>query len=128
MVMIMVGKVESSKSRKQRKAHFNAPLHIRQKKMSAPLSKELKEKYKRNALQVRKGDTVKVLRGDFKGVEGKVVRVSLKKYRVYIDKVKRRKSNGEEVLIGIHPSNVMIVELNLEDEKRKSKLENKIKA
>ncbi len=123
----MAGRKVSSKPRKQRKRHFNAPLHIRQKKMAATLSKELREKYKRRSFPVRKGDTVKILRGDFAGVEGKIVEVDLKKYRVYIDKVKRRKTNGEEVLVPIHPSNLMITELNLEDVKRKERLEQKIK-
>ncbi len=127
MVMIMKKTDVSSKPRKQRKRHFNAPLHVRQKKMAAPLSKELREKYKRRSIPVRSGDTVKVVRGDFAGVEGKVTRVDLKKYKIYVDKVKRRKVNGEEVLVPIHPSNVIIVDLNLEDAKRKAKLEAKIK-
>ncbi len=112
----------SSKPRKQRKRHFNAPLHIRQKKMSAMLSPELRKKYGKRNIPVRKGDKVKVMRGDFAGIEGEVVRVNLKKYKVYVDKVKRRKTNGEEVLVGIHPSNLMIIDLNLEDARRKEKL------
>ncbi len=126
MVMMMQKKV-SSKPRKQRKAHFNAPLHVRHKKMSAPLSKDLRDKYKRRSFPVRTGDTVRVVRGDFKGIEGKVTRVDSKKYKVYIDKVKRRKVNGEEVLIPIHPSNVIITDLDLEDEKRRMKLSKKVK-
>ncbi len=112
----------SSKPRKQRKRHFTAPLHARQKKVAAHLSDELKKKYKKRSVPVRKGDKVKVVRGDFAGIEGKVVEVDLKSYRVYIDKVKRKKTNGEEVLVPIHPSNLIILELDLTDEKRKKKL------
>ncbi|MEM4738276.1 MAG: 50S ribosomal protein L24, partial [Acidilobaceae archaeon] len=61
---------ESSQPRKQRLALFTAPLHTRQKLMSAPLSPELREKYGVKNLPVRKGDKVRIMRGDFKGHEG----------------------------------------------------------
>ncbi len=112
----------SSKPRKQRKDHYNAPLHVRQKKMGAHLSPEIRKKTKKRSVPVRKGDKVKVIRGDHAGVTGEVVNVDLKKYLVYIDKVKDRKTNGEEYLVGIHPSNLMILDLNLEDTKRKNRL------
>ena len=63
---------KSKQPRKQRKALYNAPLHLRNRLMSAMLSKELKEKYNKNSLPVRKGDVVKILRGNFKGIEGEV--------------------------------------------------------
>ena len=112
----------SAKPKKQRKRHYNAPLHIRQKKMIAHLSGELKKKYEKKSIPIRKGDKVKILRGDFAGTEGKVVKVDLKAYKVHIDKVKRKKTSGEEVVVPINPSNLMIIELDLSDEKRKKKL------
>ena len=60
----------SGKARKQRKYVANAPLHIKKKFLSANLSKELRKKYGRS-LQIRKGDSVKVMRGKFKGKTGK---------------------------------------------------------
>jgi len=52
---------KSKQPRKQRKALFNAPLHLRRKVMSAMLSKELKEKLGKNAIPVRKGDVVRAV-------------------------------------------------------------------
>lgn len=116
-------KISSKQPRKQRKFLYNAPLHVRQKLMSAPLSRELREKYKVRNLPVRVGDKVRIMRGDYKGHEGKVVEVDLKRYRIYVEGATLRKTNGTEVFYPIHPSNVMIIELNLEDEKRKKIIE-----
>ncbi len=48
----------SSSRRKSRKAHFDAPSHIRARLLSAPLSKELRAKYNVRSLPVRKDDEV----------------------------------------------------------------------
>ncbi len=114
---------ESRQPRKQRKAYFNAPLHARQKLMSAPISPELREKYGVRSLPIRVGDKVRVMRGDFKGHEGKVVKVDLKRYRIYVDGVVIKKATGDTVFRPLHPSKVMIIELNLEDEWRKKIIE-----
>jgi large subunit ribosomal protein L24 len=115
---------KSKQPRKQRKALYNAPLHLRNRLMSAMLSKELKEKYNKNALPVRKGDVVKVLRGSFKGVEGEVTKVMYKSYRIYVEGVLNKKQDGKETPYPIHPSNVMIVKLDESDEKRFKNLNN----
>jgi large subunit ribosomal protein L24 len=114
---------KSKKPRKQRKFLYNAPLHIRRKMISAHLSKELREKYKRRSIPLRKGDEVKVMRGEFKGTIGKIVRIDTKEYKVYIDTVKKKKSIGTEYLVPIHPSNLLITNLNLEDKYRIKMLE-----
>jgi len=111
-------KLDMKQPRKQRKFLYNAPLHIRGKIMSATLSKELREKYNVRNLPIRVGDKVKVMRGDFKGTEGKVVEVDLKRYRIHVEGVTQKRTDGTEVYYPLHPSNVMIVELNLEDEER----------
>ncbi len=113
----------SRQPRKQRKALYTAPLHIRQKLVSAPLSPELREKYGVRTLPVRKGDKVRVMRGDFKGHEGKVVKVDLKRLRILIDGVTIKRSDGTPVFRPIHPSNVMIVELDLSDKRRRALIE-----
>ena len=118
----------SRQPRKQRRAYFNAPLHVRQKLMTAPLSRELREKYGVKRLPVRKGDKVKVMRGDFKGHVGEVVRVDLKRYRIYVDGVTIKKADGTPVFRPLHPSKVMIVELNLDDEWRKKIIERRSRA
>jgi len=114
---------KSKKPRKQRKFLYKAPLHLRRKMISAHLSKELREKYKRRSLPLRKGDEVKVMRGEFKGTIGKVVEIDTKKYKVYVDTVKKKRSVGTEYLVPISPSNLMIVKLNLDDKYRLKMLE-----
>ena len=114
---------KSKKARKQRKFLYRAPLHLRRKMISAHLSKELREQYKRRSFPLRKGDEVKVMRGEFKGTVGKVVKVDTKKYKVYVDAAKKKRSVGTEYLVPISPSNLMIVKLNLDDKYRLKILE-----
>ncbi len=116
----------SKKPSKQRKRFFHAPLHKRGKIMSVHLSPELREKYGVRAVPIRVGDRVRILRGDNKGIEGKVTRVDRKNYRVYVENVVRENARGEKIPIPIHYSNLMIVELDLSDQWRKRKLESKI--
>ena len=116
----------SRKPRKQRKFLYNAPLHIRRKMFSAHLSKELREKYGRRSFPVRKGDIVEIMRGKFRGKQGKIVRVDYKKYRIYIEGITIKKADGTEKLFPIHPSKVTIMKLDLSDKKRVEALERKI--
>ena len=109
---------KSKQARKQRKKLFNLPLHKKRKQLSAHLSKELKEKHKKRAIPLRKGDTVKIVKGEFNKKSGKVTSVSLKKMKIQIEKIVKKKINGTEKAIWIEPSNVIIMELNLEDKKR----------
>ena len=110
---------------KQRKRLFNAPAHIRHKLMSAPLSNELSASRGAKTLPVRKGDTVRIQRGDHKGFEGKVSRVDLKEYRIYLEGLTREKVDGTNIFLPIHPSKVEIRNLNLDDKIRKATLERK---
>ncbi|MFH1649377.1 MAG: 50S ribosomal protein L24 [Candidatus Woesearchaeota archaeon] len=112
----------SSQPRKQRKYTANAPLHTKGHLLSVHLSKLLREKHKMRNIRVRTGDKVKVLRGAFKGIEAKVERVDIKETRVFLGKAQQTKRDGSKVQVGIHPSNMMITELNLDDKKRKAKL------
>jgi len=104
---------------KQRKKHFNAPAHLRHKLMSAPLSPELAASRGTRTLPVRKGDTVRIQRGDNKGFEGKVSRVDTKEYRIFIEGFTREKVDGTNIFLPIHPSKVQIRNLNLDDKWRK---------
>lgn len=108
--------------RKQRKMLYQAPLHIRHKHFSAPLSPSLKASRHVNSIPVRTGDTVKIMRGDRKGSEGKVTKVDRQKYRLFIEGVTREKVDGTTVLAPIHPSKVMITNLNLDDKWRSRSL------
>lgn len=113
----------SKKPRKQRKYAYNLPLHIRRNLLSAHLSKELKKKYNRRSLAVRTGDKVKILRGQFKKKTGKVTETDLKKIKVYIEGIENIKKDGSKAPYPIHPSNITITELNLDDKERRKILE-----
>lgn len=117
----------SKQPRKQRKYRYNAPLHIKRKMMSANLSKELRKKYGRRSFPIRKGDSVKIMRGEFKRKSGKINEANYKKLIVNIDGIYRAKKDGTKVSVYFSPSNLQIKELNLDDVKRKNALEKKIK-
>jgi len=110
---------------KQRKKLFNAPAHMRHKLMASPLSKELAASRGAKTLPVRKGDTVRIQRGDNKGFEGKVSRVDTRAYRIYIEGFTREKVDGTNIFLPVHPSKVQIRNLNLDDKWRKGILSRK---
>ena len=111
--------------RKQRKRLFNAPAHLRHKLMSAPLTPELVSSKGAKTLPVRKGDTVRVVRGDHIGFEGKVNRVDLKRYRIFLEGLTREKVDGTNIFVSVHPSKVIIKSLKLDDKWRKAVVERK---
>jgi large subunit ribosomal protein L24 len=113
------------KPRKQRKRLYNAPAHLRHKFMAAPLSQELISSQGAKALPVRKGDTVRIMRGDNKGFEGKVSRIDLKRYQIFIEGLTREKVDGTNIFVSVHPSKVMIRNLKLDDKWRKGIVERK---
>lgn len=117
----------SKQPRKQRKYRARAPLHIKHKFLAANLSKELRKKYQRRSFPLRKGDTVKIMRGVFKGKIGKIENVDLKRTGVSIEKIQRTKKDGTKINVFFHPSNLQIKELNLDDKERIKSLERKIK-
>ena len=116
----------SKRPRKQRLAFYQAPLHRRHKQLAAPLSRELREKYGCRSLPVRKGDKVRVMRGDFTKLEGEVLKVDLKRRRIQVATMTVRKAGGTEVPRPVHPSNVMILKL-APDKERDKILERKSK-
>lgn len=116
-------RVESRKPRAQRRAMANAPHHRRRKFLSAPLSDDLRAKYGLRSLPVRKGDTVRVMRGDFSGIEGKVIRVDRERARVFVEGITRESVSGEAKNVPIHASKVLITSLDLSDKWRAEALE-----
>ena len=115
----------STQARKQRKYRYQAPLHLKQKLMHAHLSKELRTKYGRRSIQLRKGDKIKVMVGQFAKKEGKVEKINLKRERVFITGVEIIKKDGSKILFPLKASNLMILDLELSDKIRKAKLESK---
>ncbi|KAI0556245.1 ribosomal protein L24 [Xylaria scruposa] len=115
--MVKVSPNVSSSRRKARRAHFQAPSSIRRNIMSAPLSKELREKYNVRSIPIRKDDEVQIVRGSHKGTEGKVTTVYRLKYVIHVERVTREKTSGQSVPLGIHPSNVVITKLKIDKDR-----------
>jgi len=111
----------SKRPAKQRKFVANAPLHIKRKFVSANLSKELRKKHEKRNIPIIKGDTAKIMRGKFKGKQGKVIEVNLKTSRIILEGIQVKKRDGSKSNVRLQPSNVQIIELNLNDKKRLKK-------
>ena len=109
----------------QRKKLFQAPAHLRYKHFSAALSPDLKKEHGANAIPVKVGDTVRLMRGDRKGFEGKVIRVDRRKYRIFVEGVTREKVDGTTIQIPIHPSKTTIISLDMSDKWRRKALNRK---
>jgi len=108
----------SSKPSKQRKKFFNAPQHRRRRMLSARLSNDLTKNHKVRRLPVRTGDSVRVMRGDFAGLEGKVQRVDYSNGRIFVEGMAREKSAGLSSQLPVHVTKVRITNLNLSDKWR----------
>jgi len=109
---------KSKQPRKQRKYAYQAPLHIKGKLLSSKLDKELAQKHGLKRIRLRTGDKVRVMRGKFRGKEGKVDAVNLKKSRVAITGIEISKKDGSKTKPLIHASNLMITDLQTDDKKR----------
>ncbi len=112
----------SKQPRKQRKYAANAPLHLKRKLLSVNLSKELRKKHGKRNIPLRKGDVVKIMRGKFKGKQGKVTDAKTKMRKIFIEKIQIRKKDGSSVNVPLKASNLQIIELNTEDRKRMKKM------
>jgi large subunit ribosomal protein L24 len=116
--------LKSKSPKKQRRWLYKiSRLHERHRLLKATLSKDLRKKYGKRNLRIRKGDKVKIMRGSFAGHEGKVLEVDMKRLVITVDGVTLKKADGTEVARPIHPSNVMITDLGKLDDVRKKILE-----
>ena len=98
--------------------NVNIPKHQIGKNIRSPLTETLRNEYHKRNARVVKGDTVKVLRGEYKNVEGKVEKVKTRNSSLLIEGIQREASKGGKVKVQIHSSNVMITSLNLQDKER----------
>jgi len=109
---------KSVQRRKQRKFRSNAPLHVKQKFVHATLVKELRKTKKRRSASLKKGDKVKIMRGQFKGKTGKIDRVNVKHSKIYVTGIEIVKKEGTKVLYPFSPSNMAITEMKIDDKMR----------
>ena len=110
--------IASKQPRKQRKYRYNLQLHLRHKLVSSHLSKELRSQYGFRSLIARVGDKVKVMRGQFKKNVGKIDRINTKTAKAYVTGVESLKKDGSKRLYPVDASNLLLLELNLDDKKR----------
>ncbi len=104
---------------------YRATFHTRSKQMGSALSKDLHKKYGKRSVRVIEGDNITILRGEFKGVDGKVAKISTDKSSVAVDGVKKEKTKGDKFDVYIHTSNLVVTSLNTGDKWRMAKLEGK---
>jgi large subunit ribosomal protein L26e len=68
-------------------------------------------------MPIRKDDEVQIVRGLNKDKEGKVLSVYRLKYVIHVERVTREKVSGQSVPLGVHPSNVVITKLKLDQDR-----------
>jgi len=104
---------------------YRATIQTRNKQLASPLSKDLRKKYGKRNVRVVEGDTVRIIRGEFKGVDGKVEKVSAPSNSITVAGIKKEKTKGDKFDVYINSSNVIVTALNTDDKWRMSKLEGK---
>lgn len=102
---------------------LHIPKHRRDAMVSSPLVDLLREQFKFKTVRVVKGDSVRVVRGEYKGVEGKVERVDTKRGTLNIEGVQREKIRGGQVKVAIHASKVLVTNLKLDDKYRSNMIQ-----
>ncbi|HTT74325.1 MAG TPA: 50S ribosomal protein L24 [Thermoplasmata archaeon] len=108
--------------RRQRKALYTADTFHRRRRMTVPLSRELKSRFHVRALPVRKGDTVRVLSGSYAGREERVARVVRRDYAVVLDNVTLKTGEDKLKPLPLRLSHLVITRLNLSDAWRRRTL------
>ena len=112
----------SSSSKARLKTIAVTPKHLRDKSICSTLTDDLREQHRRRSIRVIKGDTVKVMRGEYTGIEGKVEKVNTIRGTLSIEGVQREKIKGGNVKVQIHSSNVRVSGLNLDDKYRQDRV------
>lgn len=112
-----------TKRSKSIKLYFNTSNATISKRLSARVSTDLIEKYSRKTIRIRIGDTVKILIGQYKNIEGKITHIYTNENKISIEGVTREKLTGGTTPIKIHSSNVIITGLDLKDKSRQEMLE-----
>ena len=102
---------------------YYATSKVKSVQTACSLSTELRKKFKKRSVRIVKGDTVKILRGEFYGTAGKVTKILTQKNSITVDGVKKEKKKGDKIDVPIHSTNVIITALNDDDKWRMNKLQ-----
>jgi large subunit ribosomal protein L24 len=97
--------------------------NVRNSGICSSLKDSLRQQYKARSVRVVKGDSIRVMRGEYSGVEGKVEKVNTEKGTLSIEGVQREKVRGGNVKVQIHASNVLVMSLHLDDKRRQTRLQ-----
>ena len=116
----MTKKPSSKSPGKQRRRIYKSPLHSHKNMLKCRLDEFLREEYAMRSMVPKKGDLVRIMRGQFRDTEGKILGVDYGKIRLMVDSATTTKADGKEVHIPIHPSNVLLVKLEMDDDRKKS--------
>ena len=117
---------QSSNPRKTRNQQiYYASIQTASKQLSCALSKELRKKYGKRSARIIEGDTAKIVRGEFTGVDGKVTKISIPDRGVNIEGVKKEKLKGDKFDVYVHTTNIILTALSTSDKWRINKLEGK---
>lgn len=96
------------------------PKHLTERRLRSPLSRALREKYGRRNVRVIAGDTIKVIRGEYSGIEGKIEKINMKRGSLAIEGIQREKVRGGNVKVEINSTNVIVTDLDLDDKYRQA--------
>ena len=115
-------KNKTKSKRKQRKRLYNLPTHKQNRLFNAKLHDDLRAEYGIKRMTIRNGDSVLVVRGEFRDMEGKVSKVDHQKAQLFIEGASIEKSSGTTFDIPIHPSNVILTKIEVKKDKWRKKI------
>ena len=104
---------------------YYATMQNASKQLSCALSKDLRKKYGKRSARIVEGDSARIIRGEFAGVDGKVTKISIANRGVNIEGVKKEKLKGEKFDVYVHTTNIVLTGLDTGDKWRINKLEGK---
>jgi large subunit ribosomal protein L24 len=116
----MTKKPSSKSPRKQRQQIYLSHLHTHKRMLKCRLDEFLREEYAMRSMVPKKGDLVRIMRGQFRDTEGKISSVDYRSIRVYVESATLTKADGKETPIPMHPSNLMLVKLEMNDDRKKA--------
>jgi len=108
---------------KQRKYRRNAPQHVKEKFVSSNVSDSLREELGTRSIKLRAGDQIEVMRGDKAGETGIVNQIDYDNEVIFVDGITTNRQDGTEVQVPLRPSNVQVVAMNVDDQRRMEKFE-----
>lgn len=112
-------KKPSSKSPRKQRRRIKGPIHSHKKMLKCRMDEFLHEEYGIRSLVPKKGDLVRIMRGQFRDTEGKIVGINYSKVKIYVENATTTKADGKEAQVPVHPSNLMLVKLELDDDRKR---------